>query len=233
MVCVTYQSVYEPDVRLTVMTTPEHTLVGIHFAFAIGLHRTCGWRSVAMAGVASNVPDWDGLPMLFDMQRFETGHRAWGHGILSLILTSFLLALTQIRWDWIGKVANWSRTKLSMTAPIALSQNPGWIVGIVGTLVFAGVALFAQALHLPCDMVVSGGNGLSNWAIQFWWPFSNASCVYPLIPWGDVGPTVILMTGIIIIAKRHSHASQTSLLTLATLCAYLVVRGWARGMLDS
>jgi hypothetical protein len=95
----------------------------------------------------------------------------------------------------------------------------------VVALVFVLVAMIAQLVHLPCDMVVSGGSGLSDWALKPWWPFSSAACVYPLIPWGDVGPTVILMTGIIVIAKLRSHISTTSTLTLVALCTYLIVRG--------
>ncbi len=59
-----------------------------------------------MAGVASNVPDLDGIPMLFDMQRFESGHRVWGHSIMSIFLASLLLGFFQIGWDWIGFIAN-------------------------------------------------------------------------------------------------------------------------------
>ena len=184
-----------------------------------------------MAGVASNIPDWDGIPMLFDMQRFERGHRVWGHGLLSIVLTSLLLGIIEIRWDWMGSIAN----KLHSIAPSTLaadgSQNPGWLLGGTGVLVYAAIGICAQAAHLPCDMVVSGGNGLSDWAIQPLWPFSNAAYVYPLIPWGDVGPIVILMAGIIITAARKSHLSQTSLLTIVALCGYLVVRGWIRGTL--
>jgi hypothetical protein len=213
------------------MTTPEHTLVGIHFAFATGLHRYVGWRGVAMAGVASNIPDWDGIPMLFDMQRFESGHRVWGHGILSIVLASLLVGLAQIRWDWIGCTANRLRSVTPKSTSSIASQKPEWNIVSAGGLVFTSIALCAQLLHLPCDMVVSGGYGLTDWAIQPWWPFSNASYVYPLIPWGDLGPTVILMAGVIIIAKRNSHVPQTSLLTILTLCGYLIVRGWFRGTL--
>jgi len=78
-------------------------------------------------------------------------------------------------------------------------------------------------------MVVSGGNGLTDWAIQPWWPLSNAAYIYPLIPWGDVGPTVILMSGIIVIAKRRSGISTTAALTLFVLVLYLLVRGSMRG----
>jgi len=210
------------------MTTPEHTLVGIHFAFATGLHRFVGWRGVVMAGFASNLPDWDGIPMLFDMHRFESGHRVWGHGILSIVLSSFLVGFIQFRWDWIGCVANWFRGILPKTTIDTAPQNTQSHISI---LVFATIGMCAQLLHLPCDMVVSGGNGLSDWPTQPWWPFSSAAYVYPLIPWGDIGPTVILMAGIIAIAKRKSHLSQTSWLTIVTLCVYLVVRGLMRGAL--
>ena len=114
--------------------------------------------------------------------------------------------------------------------PVELAENPGWLAGYAGVIVFATIGLIAQVLHLPCDMVVSGGNGLTDWAVQPWWPFSSAAYVYPLIPWGDVGPTVIMMVGIIIIAKRNSNVSQTSLLTIMTLFGYLIVRGWYRGV---
>lgn len=205
--------------------------MGIHFAFATGIHRFVGWRGVAMAGVASNLPDWDGLPMLFDMQRFESGHRVWGHGLLSIFVGALLIAFAQIRWDWIGCAANKLRSLASEAHSVPFTQSPEWQHGVIGVVAFASIALYAQILHLPCDMVVSGGNGLSDWAIQPWWPFSNAAYVYPLIPWGDVGPTVILMVGVIILAKRNSHVSQTSWLTIVALCGYFIVRGWTRGTL--
>lgn len=182
-----------------------------------------------MAGLASNVPDWDGIPMLFDMQRFEVGHRVWGHGILSIALTSLLLAVMQVRWDWIGWIANRLRSRFLKSVSVAPSQDSKWLVGGSGVLVFAIIGLCAQVVHWPCDMVVSGGNGLSDWAIQPWWPFSSAAYVYPLIPWGDIGPTIIMMAGVIVIAKRNRDLSITSCLTIATLCGYMVVRGWFRG----
>ena len=210
------------------MTSPEHTLVGIHFAFVTGVHRFVGWRGVAMAGVASNIPDWDGIPMLFDMQRFESGHRVWGHCVLSILFTSLLIGFIQARWDVIGRVTVWLQRTLPTTAIVAAQQDTAWLIG---GFVFALIGMCAQLLHLPCDMVVSGGNGLSDWAVQPWWPFSNAAYVYPLIPWGDIGPTIILMAGIIAIAKRNAQISQTSCLTIGTLSGYLFVRGLIRGTL--
>lgn len=209
------------------MTSPEHTLVGIHLAFACGLHRRFGWKAVAMAAVASNVPDWDGLPMLFDMQRFEAGHRAWGHSLVSIALTSLILGVTQAVFDWLGAIGKW----LSKRFPNLIPEpaDAARMSAAAATLTFMGIALISQLLHLPCDMVVSGGSGLTDWPIQVGWPFSKQGYVFPLIPWGDVGPTLILMSGVLVIAKRRSQVPATSALTLIALVVYLIVRGWSRG----
>lgn len=211
------------------VTSPEHTLVGIHVAFAFGVHRYFGWRGVAIAGLASNIPDWDGLPMIFDMQRYESGHRVWGHNVMSIVLTSLVLGMTQRRFDWIGRVGR----RVVARLPEATDGRRETEVthGNITMSICVGISLFAQIIHLPCDMVVSGGKGLSDWAIQPWWPFSNTAAVYPLIPWGDIGPTVILMGGIIAIAKWRSHTSTFASLTLVALVGYLLLRGMTRGVL--
>jgi len=84
-------------------------------------------------------------------------------------------------------------------------------------------------------MVVSGGHGLPDWPIQPLWPFSHQAFVAPLIPWGDVGPTVILMAdslaGAIQGAKHPDRLSAISVTTLALLWVYILGRGWARGLI--
>lgn len=177
-----------------------------------------------MAAAASNFPDWDGIPMLLDMQKFEHGHRVWGHSLLSIAIASFILGFTQMRWDWLGRLANRFQKTFSQWSSNISSPTPSWLSGSVGGIVFTGIGFCAQLLHLPCDMVVSGGQGLSDWAIQPWWPFSNAAYVYPMIPWGDVGPTVLLMVGIISIAKLGSQSTRISWITLIALCGYLGLR---------
>jgi membrane-bound metal-dependent hydrolase YbcI (DUF457 family) len=206
------------------MTTPEHTLVGIHLALAAGFHRY--WPAVALAGIASNMPDWDGLPMLVDMQRFEAGHRVWGHNLLAIVLSSLVLGWSEARYHWIERVGKrvrryFSKTESRLDVSLSFSR---------ALLAFIPVALVAQLVHLPCDMVVSGGEGLSDWLVRPFWPFSNAGFVFPLIPWGDVGPTVILMAGAIVIAKWPTRVSAIATVTLLVLCLYLLARGWSRGM---
>lgn len=203
------------------MTTPEHTLVGLHAALACGRDRAWGWRAVALAGLISNGPDWDGLPMLVNMARFEPGHRVWGHNLPVILLISLLVAAVLSCWDLIGGVGQrLGRRFGSSEAQLFIEQDSRPL----GFKAAALTALVAQALHLPCDMVASGGHGLSHWHVQPFWPFSNAGFVYPMIPWGDPGPTIILMSGLIVMAQRRRQVAATSAATLFGLVAYLLVR---------
>lgn len=200
------------------MTTPEHTLVGIHFAIATGVFHRYGMRSLVLAGLVPNLPDLDGLPMLISMARFEAGHRVWGHNFLFIVLTSLILAALQSRYDIFGALATWLTRRLASAPAAEITARQ---LSAVPALV---LSFCCQALHLPCDMVVSGGHGLSHWLVQPWWPFSNIGYVYPMIPWGDPGPTVILMAGIIVAVRFLGHCRKISILSLATLLLYLTVR---------
>ena len=203
-------------------------MVGIHLALGLGLHRRLGWASVALAGVASNIPDWDGLPMLIDMAWFEAGHRVWGHNVLSIICTSLLLAATQVRWNWINRFTDWCSRKWGLSDARRDSGGLGGQQAIpadeIRFSVWIVIAMVAQVVHLPCDMVVSGGAGLSDWAVEPWWPWSHTGYVYPMIPWGDPGPTLILMAGALVIARWPRLIINGSRVTVAVLIAYLVVR---------
>jgi membrane-bound metal-dependent hydrolase YbcI (DUF457 family) len=206
------------------MTTPEHTLVGIHLALAAGCHRYWGWPAVALAGIASNVPDWDGLSMLVDMQRFEVGHRVWGHNLLAILLSSLALGWSQAKFRWL----EWIGVRVRRFLPAHETKSPTPLTFFHGLIGCTLIALVVQLVHLPCDMVVSGGSGLTDWLVRPFWPFSNVGYVFPLIPWGDVGPTVILMAGAIALAKMPARVSVVSASTLVLLCVYLMLRGTMR-----
>lgn len=202
------------------MTTPEHTLVGIHLAMAVGVHSKLGWSTVVFAAIASNIPDVDGLPMLVDMERFESVHRVWGHNFLAIAITSILIAWTQSRFHWIEVITKRLARFLPAESQSAIAEEPRKTPFI--SLFF--LSIFVQAAHLPCDMVVSGGEGLSDWLVFPFWPFLDWGFVYPLIPWGDIGPTVILMLGAIAIVKVPKRIKMVSLVSLLLLCFYLISR---------
>ena len=203
------------------MTSPEHTMVGILGAMALGLHKRFGWPVVAFAAVVSNVPDWDGLPMLFDMQRFESGHRVWGHNLVVIVATSVALGWTQARFTWVQRVGCFVARFLPSEVVIT-EQRPDTSIAM-SVFIFVGIGF--QSVHLVCDMVVSGGQGLSDWLVKPFWPFGNTGFVYPLIPWGDVGPTVIMIAGLIGIAK-FGLAQFVAVLTFVVLISYLFCRSY-------
>jgi len=213
------------------MTTPEHALVGMHVAVAFGLQLKLGWPGVAIFSLASILPDWDGLLILIDISLFDRGHRVWGHNLISIVGTSLVLAYSEFRWRWIASSVHRLRQYLQSSSGQSLAAIGATTAPPPSFISLVAIAMLAQLLHLPCDMIVSGGAGLSDWAIQPWWPFSDRSYVYPMIPWGDVGPTVLLMAGAILSAKVPKFVSTISKATLLLLICYLVVRGWMRGTL--
>ena len=107
------------------------------------------------------------------------------------------------------------------------TRSRGWFRDSLG---WVGAALIVQLVHLPCDMVVSGGRGLTDWPVAPLWPLSRTGYVLPLVPWGDVGPTVILMAGVIQMARVRGRYRSIALVTLAVLVLYLAGRGWMRGV---
>jgi membrane-bound metal-dependent hydrolase YbcI (DUF457 family) len=206
------------------MTTPEHTLVGVLGAMSLGLHTRLGWTAIAFAAVVSNVPDLDGLPMLLDMERFEAGHRVWGHNLLAIMMTTIFAAFLQFRFRWI----EWFATRITPLVPSdARIQNPSSHLqpGFTSLLL---IGLVFQSTHLLCDITVSGGQGLSDWHVKPFWPFNETAYVFPLIPWGDIGPTIIMMLGAIGIAKL-GNAKRLSIVALCVVCLYMLGRGYARG----
>lgn len=204
--------------------------MGIHLAFACGLHRRFGWRAVAMSAAASSVPDWDGLTMPLNLQWFEAGHRLRGHNVFAILCLAVLLAWSERQLDWLGTLRKWFARCVKIDAPGVVAANPSKTPMTSGAM--ALVAFVAQGLHLVCDMIVSGGRGLPPWEIRPWWPVSNAGYVLPWIPWGDPGPTIVLMAGIIYAAWNPQNPTRVSLATLAAQCAYVLARGWFRGVLS-
>lgn len=164
--------------------------------------------------------------MLVDMQRFENGHRVWGHNVFAILLTTLLVICLQRRFQWVEAAGLRVKRFLPADAQQLMTPTAPAPIRVYFLIVFA-----AQMIHLPCDMVVSGGKGLSDWHVCPLWPVSDIGLAFPLIPWGDIGPTMILMAGILAVATFRHRSSAVSWLALVGLVAYLLVRGWMRGRL--
>jgi membrane-bound metal-dependent hydrolase YbcI (DUF457 family) len=205
------------------MTTFEHAIVGACGALACRLEQRWGWRVATMAAVAANLPDWDGVTFLFNMDWFATGHRLWGHNIWVSTLVAGVWALLDDRYDVMGRVraglARWVKMPSDLSLP---ERSPAhrWV--------WIATAIAASWSHLPADLVVSGGTGIAPWPIRPWWPVHSQSCTCPCISWGDPSLTLIFAAFGIAIAKWPKRVTGMAMLCLLTVMVWIVIRGTLR-----
>jgi membrane-bound metal-dependent hydrolase YbcI (DUF457 family) len=207
------------------MTIYEHAMVGINGALAAGLQRRHGWQIVALAGVAAMLPDGDGLTILLGFQYYAEGHRLWAHNLLVTGLLAAIVSAAVYRWDAFTRIQRWlaSRWKMFAIRGAPTERPPR---GASELCLWVAVGVLAAYSHLAMDIMFSAGKNLGIWGIALFWPFSNNSYAYPLVPWGDVGATVIFAAGMFAMAfwpKRIRAIAAGSLLAVAL---YIVVRGF-------
>lgn len=166
------------------MTTFEHAMVGALAVMATGLPRRVGWQIVAVAAVAAISPDWDCVPFLFNLEWFNQIHRVWGHNLWVSAAVGAMIAFADYFWDWsshCGRGLQWlCDRKTESLLPLAN-------VGYVGNWA-CGSSCWS---HLPADMAYSGHATLGEWPLKLLWPFSEQPFNYPLVPWGDIGASLL------------------------------------------
>jgi membrane-bound metal-dependent hydrolase YbcI (DUF457 family) len=208
------------------MTTYEHAMLGITGTLAAGLQRRFGWTVAAVAGIAAVAPDWDGLAILFSQSAFAAGHRLWGHNILACLLAGIVIGVLDYRFDLVARCGRRFVRVLPPDVPASLSLRDEF--SIRGFSIWILVAAAAALSHLPADLVFSGTASLPDWRLQPLWPFSNWSVIYPMVPWGDVGATLVFVAGMFAMLKWRQRLQSISVVTLAALVLYVIVRGLTR-----
>lgn len=202
-------------------------MLGINGALAANLHRRFGWQLVALAGVAAVAPDWDGLTILFSTPLFNESHRVWGHNILACALVGLVIGSVDYRFDVASRCGRLMTKYLTLPGvdEIPIRTGPhSWQTLCVWIL----TAVAAALSQLPADMVFSGTEDLPDWELRLLWPFSDQGWVYPMVPWGDVGATLLFVAGMFALMKRPTRATSISRLTLAAVGGYIVIRGLLR-----
>lgn len=209
------------------MTTFEHAMIGINGALATGLQRRHGWSVAAFAGVAAISPDWDGLTIVAGMTTFNEAHRVWGHNFLVAALFGIGLAVLDFRFDLVTRAAR-TLCRILKQGPRQLDLRRPAERGVLGwsTWVLAGV--LAASSHLLADLVYSGGYGLPDWELKLLWPFSHQGIVYPMIPWGDPGVTIVFVIGMFAMVRWPARIQRIAIVTLLLMVAYVVIRGATR-----
>jgi membrane-bound metal-dependent hydrolase YbcI (DUF457 family) len=198
------------------MTTFEHAMVGIVGGLAAGIHRPYGWPIIAAAGIAAISPDWDGLTLLLGTKAFDTYHRVLGHNFLVAGLLATVIGIVEYQFRLSRHGVGWLRK--IVTLPDGLEETPSR--GHLVNWIF--VAIIAAYSHLAADIVVSGGDGLSDWELQLLWPFSDRGFVLPLVAWGDPTVSIIFAVAMLAMLKWREHVRMIACLCLLCVAAYIL-----------
>jgi len=203
----------------TDMTIYEHAMIGINGALALGLDRRHGWQIVALAGLAAVLPDLDGLTIVLGPSLYADGHRLWGHNLLVAGFIAAVFSAIAYQTDALTKSQNWLAKRwkgLPMTdkcQPYRLSELLLWIV----------VGVLAAYSHLLMDIFYSGGKNLRTWGVPLFWPFSRTEWAYPLVPWGNIGTTVILAISMFLMVRWPTRIRSIAISSLMVVAGYMVV----------
>jgi membrane-bound metal-dependent hydrolase YbcI (DUF457 family) len=205
------------------VTLFEHALIGIDGALAMGLQRRHGWQIVALAGIAAVLPDIDGLSILFGAQCYAGGHRVWGHNLLVTGLLAGVVSAAVYYSDVLAR----AQRRLGRHVQALSISNAERVPERCSAdlLLWIAVGVAAAYSHLLADIVFSAGKDLPVWGVPLLWPFSAKEWAFPLLPWGDIGATLILATGMLAMLRWSEHARLIAAESLLATAAYLAARG--------
>ena len=196
------------------MTTPEHAMLAVSLAAAGRMHERFGAALLITAAAAAVAPDWDGLAGFVDLRHFDHGHRVWGHGLLPATLAGVLVASLDLSAGASRRAAAWLRN-VEGTRPFLVGR-PSWATA-------ASVGAAAGLSHVAADIVVSGADGIEDWPVAVLWPWDGPQVVYPMLRWGDPGPTVAFILAAFATATGRVSPTAAARCGLLLLAAYLAV----------
>jgi membrane-bound metal-dependent hydrolase YbcI (DUF457 family) len=203
------------------MTTYEHAMLGIDGALALGLHRRHGWQIVALAGLAAVLPDFDGLTILLGPNLYAEAHRLWGHNLLVAGLVAAVASIVVYQTDVLTKTQKWLARRWKALPDSSPPPAHRWSE----LLLWVVVGVVAAYSHLLMDIFFSGGRQLQTWGVPVLWPFVSTTWAYPLVPWGDIGVTVIFAVSMFAMLRWQEWIRTIATGTLIAVSAYMVACG--------
>ena len=200
-------------------------MLGINGVLAAGWHRSGGWQLAAVAGVAAVSPDWDGVPIVFSVQVFDAIHRVWGHNVFACVLLGLAIGVADYRLDIVTRAARFVCSLLRLTVrPSDLAMRTEFSTSGIRTWIV--VSVLAALSQLTADLVVSGTATLNDWELKLLWPVSDRGWVFPLVPWGDIGVTIVFVGGMFAMLRWRARVQWIACMTLLSVVSYILVRGF-------
>jgi hypothetical protein len=210
------------------VTVYEHAMVGANLALATGLHHRYGWRITVLAAIASALPDWDSLSILFGPQAYARVHRVWGHNLLVAGLSGGTLGLVEYLFCPIDRIYRRAMREMlrrgwNLPLPPAVPHKESFVQLLIWPL----TGTVASLSHLLADLFYSGGRGLQIWPLPLLWPFSKRSWTFPLVAWGDFGATLIFAAEMFLLYYYWPKGSRLiAIVTLFIVSLYIATHIW-------
>jgi membrane-bound metal-dependent hydrolase YbcI (DUF457 family) len=199
------------------MTTYEHAMLGLTLALAVGAQRRHGWALPATAAVAAALPDWDVVSLFFGADAYRTIHRTWGH---NLLCAGLLGALTGgLGYCCYLSVRLRRRLHQFLVRDDVKTNGSALPYKTLDLLVWVMLCIMAGLFHLLADL-------LYPWPIPLLWPFDERRWVFPILPWADMPPILLLLGEMFTLYYHPRYAQLIAWLTLFILTGYVAVR-WA------
>jgi hypothetical protein len=206
------------------MTVYEHVMIGTNLVLAGGLHHRFGWRVVLVGGLAAALPDWDGLSILLGSTAYARAHRVWGHNLLVASLLGALVGAVDYATDCSGRLLRWADRFGSRSAG---QSSPGPLPrSYVALLAWILTGTVATLSHLPADMIYAKHPTLAVWPLPLLWPFSDRAWAYPIVPWGDIGATLIFIAEMFALYRWPRRAQAIACLAMIALLVYVAIWWW-------
>ncbi|HLN28657.1 MAG TPA: metal-dependent hydrolase [Gemmataceae bacterium] len=91
-------------------------------------------------------------------------------------------------------------------------------------VLWIGTGAAASLSHLVADIFYSGHRGGDVWPLRLLWPFSDRGWAFPIIDWGDLGATIILVAEMFALYRWPALAQRIAWAGLAAVCLYVGTR---------
>jgi hypothetical protein len=208
------------------MTVFEHAMLGGTLTLALGVRRRHGWSIVLMAGAAAALPDWDGLSLAFGPTAYSTVHRTWGHNLVAAVGAGVLAGGLGLVCHHSVRVRQQATLLLRKLGQRPADEDAPPPFSAHALIVWLAVGVLAGVSHLPADLIYSTAPPTPDWPVPLLWPFSGRGWSYPILGWGDPGPTVIFVAAMFALYRWRTRAQLVAWITLLALGTYLAVR-WA------
>src|SRR5262249_22650860 len=157
---------------------------------------------------------------------YSSVHRVWGHNLIAAVTAGVLVGSLGLLCHHSVRVRRQTTLLLRKLGQPSTAQQADPPFSAHALAVWLAVRVLACLSHLPADLIYSGSPPAPDWPVPLLWPFSGRGWSFPILAWGDLGPTVIFVGEMFALYRWRTHAQLVAWVTLLAVGGYLTTR-WA------